>query len=133
MNFKQWLLHEEIEGARSIYKDLLDFYTTNQVNLFISLSAAEGIPVSIMEAISFCITVLSTDVGGCSEIVNAQTGILIPLETSTKEIAKLLFDFRSSNKNTFKFRSDVRNYWYDNFDENKNYKKFLNELDKIIK
>ena len=114
-------------------KDLLDFYTTNQVNLFISLSAAEGIPVSIMEAISFGIPVLSTDVGGCSEIVNAQTGILIPLETSTKEIAKLLFDFRSSNKNTFKFRSDVRNYWYDNFDENKNYKKFLNELDKIIK
>jgi glycosyltransferase involved in cell wall biosynthesis len=112
-------------------KDVLDFYTQNSVNLFISLSAAEGIPVSIMEAISFGIPVLSTDVGGCSEIVNENTGLLIPLNTSCKEVANLLFEFKNSTKNTPQFRQNVREFWINNFDEIKNYSELISEINKI--
>jgi hypothetical protein len=38
MNFKQWLLHEEIEGARTIYKDLLDFLRNSSEDLYVHFS-----------------------------------------------------------------------------------------------
>ena len=44
------------------------------VDLFLTVSANEGIPVSIMEAQSFGIPVIATDVGGISEIVNNVNG-----------------------------------------------------------
>ena len=110
---------------------VLDFYTHHAVNLFISLSAAEGIPVSIMEAISFGIPVLSTDVGGCSEIVNENTGILIPLKTSTEEVANVLKAFEKSDKNSISFRIGVREFWLKNFNEDTNYKDFFQEINNI--
>jgi glycosyltransferase involved in cell wall biosynthesis len=104
-------------------ENIIKFYQENQVNLFISLSEAEGVPVSMMEAISFGIPVLSTDVGGCREIVTEKTGILIPLETEMQEIAKLITEFRDSPKNTLKFRKGVRQFWEQHFDAEKNYEK----------
>jgi glycosyltransferase involved in cell wall biosynthesis len=104
-------------------EEIFNFYKTQSINLFISLSAVEGIPVSIMEAISFGIPVLSTDVGGCKEIVTEETGIIFPLETNTKEIAQTIAKFKLSNKNTNEFRKGVRKFWMENFDAEKNYKK----------
>lgn len=107
---------------------LLDFYKNQAVSLFISLSAAEGIPVSIMEAISFGIPVLSTDVGGCREIVNQNTGILIPLDTDAKAVAIKLTEFKNSEANTLLFRQGVRKFWENHFDAQKNYKYFFEEI-----
>ena len=104
-------------------EEIFEFYQKEHVNLFVSLSAVEGVPVSIMEAISFGIPVLSTDVGGCKEIVTEKTGILIPLETEMQEIAKLITEFRDSPKNTLKFRKGVRQFWEQHFDAEKNYEK----------
>ncbi len=104
-------------------EEIFNFYQTKSINLFISLSAVEGIPVSIMEAISFGIPILSTDVGGCREIVTEETGIIFPLKTNTKEIAQIISEFKQSNKNTNEFRKRVRKFWMENFDAEKNYKK----------
>ena len=65
--------------------DILNFYSITPVNLFINLSESEGIPVSIMEAISFSIPIIATDVGGVSEIVTEETDCyLIKIQTWTK-------------------------------------------------
>jgi glycosyltransferase involved in cell wall biosynthesis len=101
--------------------EIFNFYKTHTIHLFVSISAIEGIPVSIMEAISFGIPVLSTDVGGCNEIVSEETGILFPLETSTKEIAQIISESKQSNKNKIEFRKGVRKFWIENFDAEKNY------------
>ncbi len=108
--------------------DIIKYYKENQVNLFISLSEAEGIPVSIMEAISFGIPVLSTDVGGCKEIVTEETGILIPLETEMKEVAQIITEFKNSPQNTIEFRKGVRKFWEEHFDAEKNYVAFFKIL-----
>ena len=108
--------------------DIIQYYKENQVNLFISLSEAEGIPVSIMEAISFGIPVLSTDVGGCKEIVTEETGILIPLETEMKEVAQIITEFKNSPQNTIEFRKGVRKFWEEHFDAEKNYGAFFKIL-----
>ncbi|HVN56661.1 MAG TPA: glycosyltransferase [Bacteroidales bacterium] len=58
--------------------ELMKYYSENPVDLFINLSSSEGVPVSIIEAMSFGIPVLATDVGGTGELVSGKTGKLIP-------------------------------------------------------
>ncbi|MCC6818882.1 MAG: glycosyltransferase [Bacteroidia bacterium] len=112
-------------------QSLMEFYQKNSVSLFISLSAAEGIPVSMMETISFGIPILSTDVGGCSELVNEKTGKLIPLNSTSIEIANFLDTFSSSKFNTIEFRLETREYWKTHFDASKNYLYFFSEVKKL--
>jgi len=107
-------------------EEILAFYKETPIELFISLSEAEGVPVSMMEAISFGIPILSTDVGGCKEIVTEKTGVLIPLQTEMSEVASIITEFKDSFKNTSKFRSGVRRFWTENFDTNKNYTEIIN-------
>lgn len=45
------------------------YYRENPIDLFINVSVSEGLPVSIMEAISYGVPIIATDVGGTSEIV----------------------------------------------------------------
>ncbi|TWF44338.1 glycosyltransferase involved in cell wall biosynthesis [Chitinophaga polysaccharea] len=107
--------------------EIIEFYQRNHVDLFIHLSETEGIPVAIMEAISFGIPVLATDVGGVGEIVNAQTGCLVREDISPTEVASEIMKFISSSKNTPEFRSGVRKYWYHNFNADINYDKFIDK------
>jgi glycosyltransferase involved in cell wall biosynthesis len=102
-------------------EEILQFYKETPIDLFISLSEAEGVPVSMMEAISFGIPILSTDVGGCKEIVTENTGVLIPLQTEVNEVARIIAEFKDSPKNTAEFRNGVRANWGKYFDEDKNY------------
>ena len=70
-------------------------------------------PFSIVEAISFGIPVIATDVGGTNEIVNQTTGILIDKNFKPIQLAKIVDDFSLQNK---KYSSEViRNFWLENF------------------
>ncbi len=73
-------------------KKVLEFYETNPVDLFINVSSSEGIPVSIMEALSRGIPVLATDVGGNSEIIDQAegSGWLIPAQFSLTDLSRLI-------------------------------------------
>ena len=75
-----WVTHE----------DVLNFYKKNPVDVFINMSTNEGIPVSIMEAISFDIPIVATNVGGNSEIVNENTGILISSNPTPEEASRAI-------------------------------------------
>lgn len=110
--------------------EIVDFYRNNSVNIFISVSETEGLPVSIMEAISFGIPVIATDVGGCREIVTEQTGILIPRDFNVEKVANQLADFRKSKQNTSEFRNGVRSFWAQHFEVTKNYQEFFSEFEK---
>lgn len=66
---------------------ILDYYKKNQVDLFINCSDAEGIPVSIMEAMSYSIPVIARNVGGVSEIVDDECGLLLPGIISAEDLA----------------------------------------------
>lgn len=105
-----------------------DFYKQHTVNLFASLSYSEGLPVSMMEAQSFGIPIMSTDVGGCREICNEQTGFLIPKDFDPKSVAEMLNVFRSSPKNTEQFRQACRSNWEREFSAIRNYTRFASEI-----
>lgn len=69
------------------------FYQENPVDLFINVSRSEGLPVSIMEAISYGIPVMATDVGGTSEIVTERSGLLLSPEFTDEEFRTKLMYF----------------------------------------
>lgn len=101
---------------------VLEYYRTHHIDLFINLSIYEGLPVSIMEAMSFGIPVLATDVGGTSEIVVDGVGELVDRdstieEISQKAIALLLID---GEKNVM-MREHIRTVWLKRFSADKNY------------
>jgi glycosyltransferase involved in cell wall biosynthesis len=70
----------ELDIASRVYflgvvKDMPAFY--NAIDVFCLASAMEGLPLSLLEAQSCGVPVIATNVGGCSEIVDKKTGILI--------------------------------------------------------
>ncbi|NJK95527.1 MAG: glycosyltransferase [Bacteroidales bacterium] len=50
--------------------------------MFLNTSLSEGVPVSVMEALSFGLPVIATDVGGTGELINDEVGMLINPEIS---------------------------------------------------
>jgi glycosyltransferase involved in cell wall biosynthesis len=106
-------------------KEVLNYYRNNPVDLFINVSESEGIPVSIMEAISFGIPVIATNVGGTSEIVTDKFGILLPKNISASELSKTIDEFISrSVEDKKKMKLHAFSYWENNFNADTNYQEF---------
>jgi glycosyltransferase involved in cell wall biosynthesis len=110
-------------------KHILEFYANNFIDLFINLSDSEGIPVSIMEAQSFGIPVLATNVGGTNEIVNDLNGFLINPAISDIEIAEIIkLNF---NKDLTNKRIESRNNWNKNYNAENNYINFCSIIKEL--
>ena len=119
------LITIEIRGSLT-NEEVLAFYKEQTVSALLSVSESEGLPYSMIEAISFGIPIISTNVGGCSEIVNDNTGILIDANFTYQEAADSIASFLNSEKHTAAFRKGVVTFWENNFSENKN--KFLKKF-----
>ena len=110
--------------------DVYEYYKTNSVDLFINTSFSEGVPVSIMEAISFGIPVLATDVGGVSEIIeDGYNGWLIDPDFTDAELAEKIKKISECNAQEIKkFRLNARSFWETHYDAENNYTLFADRL-----
>ncbi|MFS8083527.1 MAG: glycosyltransferase [Ginsengibacter sp.] len=112
---------------------ILNYYKENDVDIFINTSDYEGIPVSIMEAMSFGIPCIARNVGGNNEIVvDKISGRLLPGSASPKLIADIIQDFCFLKTNDIHaylaLRCSTYNYWRDNFNGVNNYEAFANYI-----
>lgn len=107
-----------------------DFYSTNKVDLFINVSEFEGLPVSIMEALSYSIPVIATNVGGVSEIIkNDFNGLLLSANPEPAEVASAIEKFIGLNAEEKEvFNSNAFATWNENYNAEKNYTDFTNQL-----
>lgn len=107
-----------------------DFYRNNPVDLFLSTSSSEGLPVSMMEALSFGIPIVSTDVGGVSEIVlDGQTGRLLDVDASDEKFAEIIKEFYDMDSLRYNmYREASRHHWEKNFNAKDNYNKFFSRM-----
>ncbi|MCL2326898.1 MAG: glycosyltransferase [Bacteroidetes bacterium] len=104
---------------------VFDFYANNYVDLFINVSDSEGIPVSIMEALSAGIPIIATAVGGTPEAVPPEVGFLIEKDFNTFEVAKIVRSYlQSSESERVKYRENAHNFWQENYDAQRNYTNF---------
>ena len=110
------------------YTELINFYIVNPVSLFITLSKAEGLPVSVIEATSFGIPVLATDIMGLPDVVTEESGIIVSPDEKKEKIAEVITGFAKSSKNTLEFRIRVKNFWKQNFNSEVNYPRFYKFL-----
>jgi glycosyltransferase involved in cell wall biosynthesis len=111
---------------------ILDLYKNEHFDCFISTSESEGLPVSMMEAISFGIPIIGTNVGGVSEIVNKNTGILLNANPGTEEIKNAVLKLYSlSPDEKIMLRKSTRTFWEENFNAEKNYTKFSEDISSV--
>lgn len=92
----------EIRGATP-HEEILEYYRTHDVAVLVNVSASEGVPVSIMEAISHDIPVIATDVGGTAEIVGEDlgTGKLISADFRDEDLVAAIEDVLSAAPGTY--------------------------------
>ena len=118
----------EFKG-RVFNKEVLKFYINEAPDLFINLSSSEGIPMSIMEAMSCSIPVIATNVGGTSEIVNNENGLLLNKNFVVGEVSSFIEDFNTlSIKDKETFRKSAYNTWRELYHADKNYNNFFKEF-----
>jgi glycosyltransferase involved in cell wall biosynthesis len=113
-------------------KEIHNVYNNEQFSCFISLSTNEGLPVSMMEAMAHGIPVVSTDVGGCAEIVNENTGVLLPKNYTDDDVRNAVYLCAEKFKSP-ESRQRIQNFIKENFDAEKNYGKFVDFLEQANK
>jgi glycosyltransferase involved in cell wall biosynthesis len=101
---------------------VLEFYASEQIDLFINVSSSEGIPVSIMEVLSYGIPVIATDVGGTSEAIVQNSGILIKKDFDVAEVSNVIC--KIINKEIIFEKVKVKEFWNATFNAEKNYTDF---------
>jgi glycosyltransferase involved in cell wall biosynthesis len=111
-------------------RQVLNFYTEHPFDLFVNVSASEGVPFSIMEAFSVGIPVLATNVGGTGEIVNEQVGALLPADVTGELLAKTITEFNTLSAEQ---KQRVRRECYNQYINNWNAEKLANELAVFLK
>lgn len=109
-------------------EEILKYYKDNPCDIFINLSETEGIPVSIMEAQSFGIPALATNVGGTSEILIPE--LLVDKNETEKKIADKILEFRIRwEKDRTYMRYKAREIWENSFNCEKNFKELLQYIE----
>ena len=116
-------------------KDIFEYYRKNSFDYFITLSASEGLPVSLMEACSVGLPIIATDVGGINEIVkNDINGFLLSANPSFEEFENILTKAINLKKTIEKYknmRERSRNIFLENFNSDVNHKKFAEFLEML--
>ncbi len=103
------------------------FYRDHPVDVLVNVSASEGVPVTMMEAMSCHIPVLATDVGAVSEIVkDGRNGRLLSAVSPADEVASKLAEisfWKAESTRNAAYRTFAKDY-----DAQKNYSEFLESL-----
>lgn len=111
-------------------EDLMNWYKEHGPKTFINASISEGVPVSIMEAMSLGIPTIATNAGGTGELVkNNQNGYLLDVNATTKEIAEAIEKIYSISEDEYNlYEMNAYNTWDEYFNSEKNYDEFSNML-----
>lgn len=105
------------------------FYRENPVDLFINLSTHEGVPVSVMEALSAGIPIFATDCGGVSELVDSTVGKLVDVNLDVDILADEIEQFGVARDP--QIREEARRRWREMCNAATRYEQFASYLDAV--
>ncbi len=117
--FKLMLIGLKVWGNDDTYRAILDFIKTNDLseyilivdkvdrseipnylsknNIFLITSIAEGLPVSVLEAMASGLTVIATRHGGTEDVMTEDTGYIVEIKNFRK-IAEILVEIYQGKK-----------------------------------
>ena len=109
------------------------FYRESEATLFVNCSDTEGVPVSIMEAMSYGIPVIARDVGGNSEIVDNRNGILLHGDCTVHDLSEGIKSvFFKNSFDYLTMRRAAREKVEREFNADVQYRAFIKEVMKPI-
>ena len=114
-------------------EEAVAFVSRSEFDFLLNVSYSEGLPVTMMEAMSLGIPVIATNVGGVNEIVDdTKNGYLIRRDFSADELCNLIREYYDlSVQEKISLRSLAYETWKLKFFDNCNYTKFSDELEKL--
>jgi colanic acid/amylovoran biosynthesis glycosyltransferase len=69
-------------------KEVKAYYENNVIDFFINTSASEGVPVSIMEAMSYGVPIIAPDVGGVSDLLDKKSCFLLTKDSPIENVVQ---------------------------------------------
>lgn len=118
--------------GRASNSEILKSYAKDHYNVFINVSESEGVPVSIMEAMSFGKIIIATDVGGTAEVVfNNKNGYLLNKSFKISELKEAIIKiYNMDNLDYEKMCNASREIWEERCNAQHNYESFYKEISK---
>lgn len=116
----------ELRGAVP-HPEVMRLYAEARPSLFLNVSTTEGIPVSMMEALSAGVPVMGADVGGVRElIVPGTNGTLLPPDLTPSELASELDRFATLPEDEHaRLARGAWDAWDQGFNAERNHPAFL--------
>ena len=133
-DFKNWVgqLHQ---GNFTVYikgrvpnVDIMSFMGSDPVDVFVNLSSSEGVPVSVMEAQSFGVPVIATDVGGTSEVMKQENGILLAAKPSRADVVSAFETILNRNFD----RKVIKDIWNQISNAQVNFRSFVEKIQAVL-
>lgn len=116
----------DVQWMGAVTNDVvMRFYAENDVDAFINVSGSEGIPVSIMEAHSFGVPVIATNVGGVSEIVDDSNGVLLDRNFVSGDLVSAIMYLVETD--TYEKRVGIKQKWMNKYNAEMNYIDFCRQ------
>jgi glycosyltransferase involved in cell wall biosynthesis len=108
------------------HADVLEYYRREAVDVFVLVSASEGLPVSVQEALAAGVPVVATDVGGVREAVDARVGCLLPANPEATQVADAVAAVAAGPQGRLSDAAVRR--WASEFDAARNHAAFARHL-----
>lgn len=109
-----------------------DYYSRNYCDAFITTSSTEGLPVSIMEALSYGMPIIATRVGGIPEQIQGN-GILLSKDPSEDEVASAILEIYNLDPETIcNMRQKSFDIWKSKYNSFNNSKKSAEIIRSIL-
>lgn len=107
-------------------KEIIGYYGSQSVDLFIHTSETEGLGLALVEAQSFGIPVVAIGVGGVPDIVSEETGVLLAPTCDAYDLAEAIRFIVTNFPNSHDFRKQIKTKCLNRFNAELNYREMYN-------
>lgn len=109
---------------------IYETYKTQPFHVFVNVSETEGVPVAVMEAMSFDIPVIATAVGGTPELIeDGKNGFLLPAEFSDDAlVSDLRMMMEMPEERYLSLRHEARRKYEREYHAERNYRLLMEHI-----
>lgn len=108
-------------------QDVQSFFVSEKIDFILNTSESEGVPVSLMEAMSKGIPAIAPNVGGVADLVDSSCGLLMSSAPTVQEIASSVLTLAEST-DKLQMRKNAVHKVSSKFNAAVNYAGFVDEV-----
>ena len=107
--------------GRMSQQELYQWYQDTPVDVLLSVSKSESVPVAMLTAMAHHVVVCATAVDGVTDVVNNENGMLLPPDPTASQLSRFLEALCMMSKEPFAEKAEVAyQCWRDHFNADRN-------------